>query len=183
MPTTHEVDERLEHRSRSGPRPACPTRPTPSFPKLVSIRPVVGGGLGRAGAVVAHTSATAPALGLACTRHTGEFVTAGACLYDLPAVGRRRLVVSVLFALSGLGWAAACAVAHRAVMSDPDAPSMADQYLGYLATSLALCFALALPLAAGALIGKRWRGASLQSLWLFGLVPCSASSATRSRSR
>jgi hypothetical protein len=100
------------------------------------------------------------------------FVTEAACLYDLPAVGRRRLVVPVLFALSGLGWAAAHAMAHRAVMSDPDMPpGMADQYLGYMATSLALCFALALPLAAGALIGKRWRGASLQSLWLFGLVP------------
>jgi hypothetical protein len=44
-------------------------------------------------------------------------------------------------------------------------------YAGYLPTSLALCLALALPLAAGAVVGKRWRGSSLRSLWLFGLVP------------
>ena len=101
-----------------------------------------------------------------------QFVKATDGLYDLPAVKGRRLVVPVLLALSGLGWAAAHAVAHRAVMPDSTVPAgMADQYLGYLTTSLALCFALALPLAAGALIGKRWRGASLRSLWLFGFVP------------
>jgi hypothetical protein len=44
-------------------------------------------------------------------------------------------------------------------------------YLSYLPTSLVLCLALALPLAAGAAIGGRWRGASIRSLWLFGLVP------------
>lgn len=96
----------------------------------------------------------------------------GQALYDLPAMGRRRLVVSVLLVLAGVGWAAAHTVAHREVMSEAGMPpSMADRYLGYLATSLALCFALALPLAAGALIGKRWRAASLRSLWLFGFVP------------
>ena len=46
-----------------------------------------------------------------------------------------------------------------------------DRYLTYLTTSVALCLALALPLAAGALVGKRWKGASVRSLWLFGLVP------------
>ena len=46
-----------------------------------------------------------------------------------------------------------------------------QDYLGYLTTSTALCLALALPLAAGAAAGSRWRGASLRSLWLFGLVP------------
>ena len=87
-------------------------------------------------------------------------------------MGRRRLVVPVLLALAGVGWAAAHAAAHREVMSEAAMPpSMADRYLSYQATSLALCFALALPLAAGALIGKRWRGASLRSLWFFGLVP------------
>ena len=55
-----------------------------------------------------------------------------------------------------------------------------QDYLGYL-TSTALCLALALPLAAGAAAGRRWRGASLRSLWLFGLVPLAkASPATRS---
>jgi hypothetical protein len=46
-----------------------------------------------------------------------------------------------------------------------------DGYLSYLTTSLALCLALALPLAAGAALGKRWRSTSARSLWLFGLVP------------
>ncbi len=87
-------------------------------------------------------------------------------------MGRRRLVVPVLLALAGVGWAAAHAVAHRAVMSEAAMPpDMVHRYLGYLATSVALCFALALPLAAGALIGRRWQGATLRSLWLFGLVP------------
>jgi hypothetical protein len=87
-------------------------------------------------------------------------------------VTRRRVVVPVLLALSGLGWAAAHAVAHRAVMSEETMPPDAtDRYLSYLTTSAALCLALALPLAAGALAGKRWRGTSLRSLWLFGLVP------------
>jgi hypothetical protein len=57
-----------------------------------------------------------------------------------------------------------------------DTSSMAEQtgaaaYLSYLPTSLVLCLALALPLAAGAAIGGRWRGTSARSLWLFGLVP------------
>lgn len=85
---------------------------------------------------------------------------------------RRRLVVPVLVFLSGLGWAATHAVVHRAAtMSEPvAAPGPAD-YLSYLATSTALCLALALSLTAGALAGRRWRGATLRSLWLFGLVP------------
>ena len=47
----------------------------------------------------------------------------------------------------------------------------AAAYLSYLPTSLVLCLALALPLAAGVAIGGRWRGTSVRSLWLFGLVP------------
>jgi hypothetical protein len=87
-------------------------------------------------------------------------------------VGRRRLVVPVLFGLSGLGWAAAHAIAHRAVMAEETmSTSIVERYLSYLTTSVALCFALALPLAAGALVGKRWKSASVRSLWLFGLVP------------
>jgi hypothetical protein len=50
-------------------------------------------------------------------------------------------------------------------------PSGAAAYLSYLPTSLVLCLALALPLAAGAAVGGRWRGTSIRSLWLFGLVP------------
>jgi hypothetical protein len=89
-----------------------------------------------------------------------------------PAVRRRRFAVPVLLALSGLGWAAAHAVAHKAVMADAAMPApVLDRYLEYLATSVALCLALALPLAAGALVGQRWKGASLRSLWLFGFVP------------
>ena len=88
------------------------------------------------------------------------------------AVKGRRLVVPVLLALSGLGWAAAHAVAHRAVMTEPAMPeSGMSQYLSYLTTSIALCLALALPLAAGAVLGKRWHATSVRSLWLFGLVP------------
>ena len=57
-------------------------------------------------------------------------------------------------------------------MPEPGAPAAGLQdYLGYLTTSTALCLALALPLAAGAAAGRRWRGASLRSLWFFGLVP------------
>jgi hypothetical protein len=86
---------------------------------------------------------------------------------------RHRLAVPCVLALSGLGWAGAHAVAHRAVM-DKGAmaePSGAAAYLSYLPTSLVLCLALALPLAAGAAVGGRWKGMSVKSLWLFGLVP------------
>lgn len=87
-------------------------------------------------------------------------------------MGRRRIVVPVLLGLSGLGWAAAHAIAHRLVMPEPGMPPGGFQsYLGYLPTSLALCLALAFPLAAGAALGKRWRGTSGRALWLFGLVP------------
>ena len=50
-------------------------------------------------------------------------------------------------------------------------PAGVGAYLSYLPTSLVLCLALALPLAAGAAVGGRWRGTSIRSLWLFGLVP------------
>lgn len=58
-------------------------------------------------------------------------------------------------------------MAERAMMET----SGVQAYMSYLPTSLVLCLALALPLAAGAAVGKRWRGASITSLWLFGLVP------------
>jgi hypothetical protein len=86
---------------------------------------------------------------------------------------RRRLVVPCVLALSGLGWAGVHAIAHRAVMdtSSMAGPTSAAAYLSYLPTSVVLCLALALSLAAGAAIGGRWRGTSVRSLWLFGLVP------------
>jgi hypothetical protein len=56
-------------------------------------------------------------------------------------------------------------------MTDGMPEPLLDRYLSYLTTSVALCLALALPLAAGAAAGKRWKGASLRSLWLFGLIP------------
>ncbi|MGH3043193.1 MAG: hypothetical protein ACRDM2_00555 [Gaiellaceae bacterium] len=86
---------------------------------------------------------------------------------------RHRLVVPFVLALSGFGWAGAHAVAHRAVMADGamGQPAGVGAYLSYLPTSLVLCLALALPLAAGAAVGGRWRGTSIRSLWLFGLVP------------
>lgn len=86
---------------------------------------------------------------------------------------RRRLLVPFLLALSGLGWAAAHALAHRVVTPEemvPGAPGM-HGYLSYLPVSLALCLALALPLAAGVVCGLHWRAASLRSLWLFAVVP------------
>jgi hypothetical protein len=89
-----------------------------------------------------------------------------------PVVRRRRLLVPVLLALSGLGWAAAHAFAHEAVMPEPTGgESVAHEYAAYLPTSFALCLALALPLAAGAIAGRRWQGGLGRSLWLFGLVP------------
>jgi len=84
-----------------------------------------------------------------------------------------RLVVPVLLALAGLGWAAAHAFAHDLGMPETGmrgAPEM-QGYASYLPTSLALCLALALPLAAGATLGKRWKGTSARTLWFFGVVP------------
>lgn len=79
----------------------------------------------------------------------------------------------VLLALSGLGWAAAHALAHRLMSPEAVASGMpeAASYLGYLPVSLALCMALALPLAAGVVSGARWKRTSVRSLWLFGVVP------------
>jgi len=81
--------------------------------------------------------------------------------------------VPLLLALSGLGWAAAHALAHRVVNPGeivPGAPGI-HGYLSYLPVPLALCVALALPLGAGVICGLHWRGASLRSLWPFALVP------------
>jgi hypothetical protein len=88
-------------------------------------------------------------------------------------VRRRRLLVPFLLALSGLGWAAAHAVAHQTVMPDGEQlrESVLHGYLSYLPTSFALCLALALALAAAAALGLRWRRASARSLWMFGVVP------------
>jgi hypothetical protein len=81
--------------------------------------------------------------------------------------------VFVLLALSGLGWAAAHALAHRLMSPEAVASGMpeAASYLGYLPVSFALCMALALPLAAGLVSGSRWKRTSPRSLWLFGVVP------------
>ena len=78
----------------------------------------------------------------------------------------------LLLTLSGLGWAAAHALAHRLVSADavPGMPTV-EGYLGYLPVSLALCLALALPLAAGVVSGMGWKRTSARSLWLFGVVP------------
>jgi hypothetical protein len=85
---------------------------------------------------------------------------------------RRRIVVPLALALGGLGWALAHAVAHHAVTGMASPQAVAPQgYLAYAPTSLVLCLALALPLAAGAALGRRGRRASLRFLWLFGLVP------------
>jgi hypothetical protein len=88
------------------------------------------------------------------------------------AVRRRRVLVPAVLALAGFGWAAAHAFAHETAMGEGRTLSNAlNGYVGYMTTSFALCLALALPLAAGAMVGKRWHGSSLRSLWLFGLVP------------
>ena len=86
---------------------------------------------------------------------------------------RRRLLVPLLLALSGLGWAAAHALAHQTVMPGEAKlrESSLQGYLSYLPSSLALCLALALALAAGAALGLRWRPASGRTLWMFGVVP------------
>jgi hypothetical protein len=77
-----------------------------------------------------------------------------------------------LLALSGLGWAAAHALAHQSVMPGAQLrESVLHGYLSYLPTSFALCLALALALAAAATLGLRWRPASGRSLWMFGCVP------------
>jgi hypothetical protein len=77
-----------------------------------------------------------------------------------------------MLALSGLGWAAAHALAHRSVMPGEELrQSVLHGYLGYLPTSFALCLALALALAAAAALGLRWRPASGRSLWMFAVVP------------
>jgi len=81
--------------------------------------------------------------------------------------------VPVVLALSGLGWAAAHAFAQGVGMPETGMTGSSGMqgYLSYLPTSLALCLALALPLAAGAAVGKRWTGTSGRMLWLFGVVP------------
>lgn len=85
---------------------------------------------------------------------------------------RRRLIVPLLLALSGLGWAAAHAVAHQTVMpGEKLRESVLHGYLSYLPTSLMLCLALALGLAAAAAVGLRWRPGSGRSLWMFAVVP------------
>lgn len=79
----------------------------------------------------------------------------------------------LLLTLSGLGWAAAHALAHRLVSPESVVPGMPGLhgYLGYLPVSLSLCLALALPLAAGAVCGAGWKRTSARSLWLFAAVP------------
>jgi hypothetical protein len=127
----------------------------------------------KAGAAVAScTSAAAPAFSFLTLEPLSQLSDKQIAFTIAGAVRRRRVLVSVLLALSGLGWAAAHALAHRTVMGEASPSTNAlTAYLSYLTTSLALCLALALPVAAGAIVGKRWQGASARSLWLFGLVP------------
>jgi hypothetical protein len=168
VPTTREGEPR-----RAAPPTSSGTRllPGPSGIRDPARSPSgpSSGSLTRTGAVVAScTSTTAPVFSTRRSRLSDKQIA----FTIVGAVRRRRLLVPVLLALSGLGWAAVHALAHRAVM--PEASMSAtgvDGYLSYLTTSLALCLALALPLAAGAALGKRWRSTSARSLWLFGLVP------------
>jgi hypothetical protein len=88
---------------------------------------------------------------------------------------RRRLAVPVILGALGLVWALAHALTHG-VVTQPGAGSHqahgpVERYLAFLPTSVALCLALALAVAAGARLGRRWHGSSLSSLWLFGAVP------------
>jgi hypothetical protein len=169
VPTTREDESRRAATPSSGTRlhrsPAG-TR-DPARPRRTRF-----GSLKRAGAAVAScTSAAAPAFS-SRPQHPSQLSDKQIAFTIAGAVRRRRVLVSVLLALSGLGWAAAHALAHRTVMGEasPSANALTE-YLSYSTTSLALCLALALPLAAGAMAGKRWQGDSVRSLWLFGLVP------------
>lgn len=82
--------------------------------------------------------------------------------------------------LGGLAWAAAHWVAHRLTGGGATAAHGSELHgsptpealdLGYLSTSLALCFSLSLVLAAGAALDSRSRASYGRSLWLFGAVP------------
>jgi hypothetical protein len=71
---------------------------------------------------------------------------------------------------------AAHALAHD-VVAQPSASGHAahepalERYTVYLPTSLALCLTLAVAIARGLALGKRWTGRSGRSIWLFGIVP------------
>jgi hypothetical protein len=89
---------------------------------------------------------------------------------------RRRVALPALLGLLGLVWAGVHALAHDAVtqpapMGHAHGGRTLESYFAFLPTSLALCFALALVIAAGAALGRRWTGTPGRSLWLFGIVP------------
>lgn len=88
----------------------------------------------------------------------------------------RRVAVPAFLGLLGLIWLAAHALAHD-VVAQPSASGHAahepalERYTAYLPTSLALCLTLAIAIATGLALGKRWTGSSGRSIWLFGIVP------------
>jgi hypothetical protein len=80
-----------------------------------------------------------------------------------------RLVWLLFLAFAGLGWAGAHALAYRVAAAGH---AERHAYHDYLPTSLALCLALAICLAAAGRLAQR-RGAlpAGASVWLFGLAP------------
>jgi hypothetical protein len=92
---------------------------------------------------------------------------------------RRRIAIAILVTLGGVAWAVAHWATHKAVTAEPLAPphdahdpsQAAPVGSGYLTTSLTLCLALALVLAATAALETRRRSSHGRSLWLFGIVP------------
>ena len=155
----------------AGPRPACPTRPTPSFPKA-RLHPA---GRRRGPRASRRRRCLTPPrrrrLGLGLHKAHREFVTAGAPLRS-PCCGTppSRSLGAVRPLRAGLG----CGARRR--------PSG-----GHVRSGHAAEHGRPVPRLPGHVTGallractsarrrrpdrKRWRGASLQSLWLFGLVP------------
>jgi hypothetical protein len=88
----------------------------------------------------------------------------------------RRVAVPAFLGVLGLIWLAAHALAHDVVAQPPPTAHAAhsatlESYVAYLPTSLALCLTLAVAIAAGLALGKRWARRSGTSIWLFGVVP------------
>jgi hypothetical protein len=89
---------------------------------------------------------------------------------------RRPLGVPFVLGLGGLAWAGVHLVAHRATEAAAPghalhghAPGAAEP--AYVSTSLSLCLALALVVAAMPGLYPRWRAFSGRALWLFAAVP------------
>jgi hypothetical protein len=88
----------------------------------------------------------------------------------------RRAAVPAFLGVLGLIWLAAHALAHDVVARPRGSGHAAhgtavESYAAYLPTSLALCLTLAIAIAAGLALGRRWTGRSGRSIWLFGIVP------------